>query len=219
VKSLDPVFERLGQNRLVAVLMIDEVDHAVPLARALLAGGVGAMELTLRTEAALPALERVAAEVPEMLVGAGTVLRADQVSSVVKAGAAFGVAPGTNETVLRAAREVGLPFAPGIATASEIETALEHDCRVLKVFPVGPLGGLPYLDILSSPYRHLGLRYIPLGGVDEGNFHDYAAVPEVLAVGGSWLAPPSQVAARDWDGIEARAAMAAEVVAGARSQR
>lgn len=205
---MDPVFEKLEQTAVVAVVMIDDERKAVPLARALVAGGITAMELTLRTEAALRSIKEIVKEVPEMLVGAGTVLTPDQVKEVQNAGAGFAVAPGTNKRVIEAARAADIPFAPGIATPSDIENALALDCRVLKLFPANGMGGLPYLKNIAAPYRHLGLRYIPLGGVTEGNLAEYVRDPDVLAVGGSWLAPPSLLAHEDWKAIEALAASA-----------
>ena len=202
MSSMDPVFQRLGERRLAAVVMIGESSQAVPLARALLAGGISAMELTLRTDAALEGLKRIVAEVPEMMVGAGTILTEAQVVEVMKAGAAFGVAPGTNARILEASREAGLPFAPGIATPSDIETALEFGCRLLKFFPAEAMGGLEYLEGIAAPYRHLGLRYLPLGGVHEGNLQSYLSSPDILAVGGSWLAPRTLLESGDWSGIE-----------------
>ena len=184
--GMHPVFERLEASRLAAVVMIDREEHAVPLARALLAGGVSAMELTLRSEAALGGLRQVVAEVPEMLVGAGTILTEAQMDEVVEAGAAFGVAPGTNRRMLAACREAGFPFAPGIATPSDIETALEFGCRLLKFFPAEGMGGLEYLEGIAAPYRHLGLRYLPLGGVNEGNLRSYASAPDILLESGNW---------------------------------
>ncbi len=211
---MHPVFERLGESRVVAVVMIEDEEHAVPLARALLAGGVSAMELTLRSDGALEGMKRIGSEVPEMILGAGTVLHEDQVPAVRAAGAVFGVAPGTNPRVLAAAQEIGLPFAPGIATPSDIELALESGCDVLKFFPAEGMGGLEYLASIASPYRHLGLRYIPLGGVHEGNLTAYATSPDILAVGGSWLAPKALLNAGDWSGVEALARRAAELVGG-----
>ena len=205
MRGMHPVFERLQASRLAAVVMIEREEHAVPLARALVAGGVSAMELTLRSEAALGGLQRVVAEVPDMLVGAGTVVTEAQVDEVMDAGAAFAVAPGTNPRIHEASREAGLPFAPGIATPSEIETALEFDCRLLKFFPAEGMGGLEYLEGIAAPYRHLGLRYLPLGGINEGNLRSYASSPDVLAVGGSWLAPRTLLEAGDWSGIESLA--------------
>ena len=219
MEEMDPVFAQLEECKLAAVVLLDDVEHAVPLARALMAGGVRAIELTLRTEVALAGLARLAAEVPEMLVGGGTVLCADQVKAVYEAGADFGVSPGTNGRVIAAAKEIELPFAAGIATPSDIEAALEFDCRVLKFFPADGMGGLSYLKGIAAPYRHLGLRYIPLGGVNEGNLAEYVASPDVLAVGGSWLAPKAMMQAKDWGGIEALAARASSRVSSKAGKR
>ena len=209
---MNPVFERLGEERIAAVVMIDDVAHAVPLAEALQAGGVNAMELTLRTDVAFDALKRIVIEVPRMLVGVGTILHPDQVREAYESGAAFGVSPGTSAKVLAAAREIGLPFAPGIATPTDIEAALEFDCRVLKFFPADGMGGLSYLKSVAAPYRHLEMRYIPLGGVNETNLAEYAESPDVLAVGGSWLVPKAMLESEDWNGIEALARRAREIV-------
>ena len=138
----------------------------------------------------------------------------EQVEEVLAAGAAFGVAPGTNINVLRAARDEGLPFAPGVATPSDIELALDFDCRVLKFFPAEAIGGLRYLENIAVPYRHLGVRYIPLGGVSPENLISYSSSPDVLAVGGSWLAPRVLVENGDWAAIEQLARQAVELVKG-----
>lgn len=214
MEEMDPVFQELGHRRLAAVVTIADPERAVPLARALLEGGVTAMELTLRTEAALAGLERIAMDVPAMLLGAGTIIEAAQVSAAKRAGAVFAVSPGTNPSVLEAAREVGLPFAPGIATPTDIETAISLGCRVLKFFPADGMGGLPYLRNIAGPYRHLGLRYIPLGGVNESNLGHYLESPDVLAVGGSWLAPTGLMEAGDWHAIEKLAARACSILRG-----
>ena len=168
------------------------------------------MELTLRTPAALDALRAIAAEVPELLAGAGTVLTPGQVRDVVAAGAAFGVAPGTNPKVIAAARQEGLFFMPGVATPSDIEVAVEHDCRALKFFPAEACGGLAYLKNMAAPYAHLGLRFVPLGGISTGNVRGYLQDELILAVGGSWIAPRERIAAGDWSAITqtAREAMA-----------
>lgn len=196
----------------IAVLMLDEADSAVPLARALLAGGVNCVELTLRTPAALEALRRIRGEVPEMQVGAGTVLTPAQVAEVKAAGAAFGVAPGMNPRVVAAARDAGLPFAPGVCTPTDIELALEQGCRVLKFFPSEPCGGLPYLRTIAAPFAHLGVQYIPLGGVGVGNAEEYLKEPSVLALGGSWLASRAAIQRQMWDEITTHARQAVRVV-------
>lgn len=189
----------------VAVLVIDDAKDAVPLARALLAGGVTVMELTLRTDAALDALKAIKQEVPEMLAGIGTILTTAQVDAVVAAGAAFGVAPGFNRRIVEAAKAHGLSFAPGICTPSDIEGALELGCKLLKYFPAETSGGLKHLENMAAPYQHLGLRYIPLGGLTAKNMTDYLATPLVPAIGGSWLAKRDTIKAGAWDQITAAA--------------
>lgn len=208
----DAVAQRIERCGIIAVLVIDDAAAAPDLARALLAGGVDVMELTLRTPAALGALARIRAEVPEMLAGIGTILTPDQVKQVVAAGAAFGVAPGTNRRVLEQAVESDLAFAPGIATPSDIETALEYGCRVLKLFPAEPMGGLSYLKAIAAPYAHLGIKYVPLGGLTAANMANYLAEPSITAIGGSWLAPRDAIRQADWQGITRKAAEARQVV-------
>jgi 2-dehydro-3-deoxyphosphogluconate aldolase / (4S)-4-hydroxy-2-oxoglutarate aldolase len=212
---MKPIFNetlaaQIEAGKLIAVLVIDRAEDAVPLARALLAGGVDMMELTLRTDAALDALRSIVAEVPEMTAGIGTILTPDQVAQAKEAGAVFGVAPGTNPRVMAAALDAGLSFAPGIATPSDIEQALEFGCRLLKFFPSEPSGGLPFLKSMAAPYAHVGLRFIPLGGLSVKNMGAYLNDPLIAAIGGSWIAPRDLIKARDWAAIEenARAARA-----------
>lgn len=217
--AFDPeLSERIASFGVVAVLVVDRADDAVPLAKALLDGGVGVMELTLRTPAALDALKNIRANVPEMIAGVGTILTPSQVQSAKDAGAAFGVAPGMNPRVLAAAASSGLSFAPGIATPSDIEAALEANCRLLKFFPCEASGGLPYLKNIAAPYAHLGLKYIPLGGLNEKNMSTYLSEPLVSALGGSWLAPRDSIQAGDWTAITARAATATEIITSTRKK-
>lgn len=208
----EDLLQRIERAGLAAVLVVDEVSHAAPLANALLAGGIDVMELTLRTPGAVDAVRAVRAEVPAMTVGVGTILTPQQVRQVATAGAAFGVAPGTNRRVLDAAADVGLPFAPGIATPSDLETALELGCREVKFFPAEPMGGVPYLKSLAAPYAHLGVRYIPLGGLNMKNMADYLREPAVLALGGSWIAPRKRILQQDWSAITQTAAAAVKLV-------
>jgi len=203
-----PLRDRIRRLRIIAVVVIDDADHAVPLARALLAGGISAIELTLRTPAAFEALHRIRGECPEMLAGLGTLIATGQVAQAVAAGAAFAVAPGLNPHVVRAAQAAGLPFAPGILTPSDIEAAVDLGCDVLKFFPAEPAGGVGYLTALAAPYAHLGLEYIPLGGLDEDNFPRYLALESVPAVGGSWIAPRDLIRAEAWSAITANARQA-----------
>ena len=215
----DRIAGRIERCGVVAVLTVERAADAVPLARALLEGGIEAMELTLRTTAALDALRAVVAEVPGMLAGAGTVLTPAQVAQVREAGAVFGVAPGTNPRVLEAAKEAGLSFAPGVATPSEIEQAIELGCRVLKFFPAESSGGMAYLKSMAAPYAHLCLRFMPLGGVNAENMSDYLKSPLVLGLGGSWIASKEAIAARDWAAITATAREATDIAKKVRGKR
>ena len=210
MKVADPVATRLTAKGVIAVLMIDRVDDAVPVAEALLRGGVDAMELTLRTEAALPALELITGSVPEMLAGIGTILKPDQVIQARDSGAAFGVSPGTNVEVIEAAHAAGLPFAPGIMTPSDIERALPFGCEILKFFPAGSSGGIKHLKNIAAPYAHLGLKYVPLGGVNEDNMTDYLKEDIIAAVGGSWIAQKDLIASGQWDQITSNASSAVQ---------
>ncbi|MBM3860766.1 MAG: bifunctional 4-hydroxy-2-oxoglutarate aldolase/2-dehydro-3-deoxy-phosphogluconate aldolase [Verrucomicrobia bacterium] len=203
---------RIQQAGVVAVLTVDDPQDAAPLSRALLAGGVDCIELTLRTPAAIDALKRIKAETPQVLIGIGTILTPAQVADVVVAGAAFGVAPGMNPRVVRAAQEAGLPFAPGVATPSDIEQALELGCRVLKFFPAEPSGGLKYLKSMAAPYAHLGLRFIPLGGLEARHLETYLADSIIPAVGGSWLAPRDLIQQGNWQQITENARQAVEII-------
>jgi 2-dehydro-3-deoxyphosphogluconate aldolase/(4S)-4-hydroxy-2-oxoglutarate aldolase len=196
---------RIRKTGVVATVTLDGPESAVPLARALRDGGVDVIELTLRTSRALEALRLMAAEVPEVLIGAGTVLTPEQVHACVDAGAAFGVAPGTNPRVVQEAQLVGLPFAPGVCTPSDVERALELGCTLLKFFPCEPCGGLPYLRSMAAPFAHLGVQFIPLGGIDEHNAASYLGDPLIAAIGGSWLTPKDLIQQQDWPAITARA--------------
>jgi 2-dehydro-3-deoxyphosphogluconate aldolase/(4S)-4-hydroxy-2-oxoglutarate aldolase len=205
------VVAKIADSGIVAVLVIDDEHHATSVAQALLDGGITCMELTLRTDAALGSLRSIRRDVPEMLAGIGTVLTPAQVAQVKESGAAFAVAPGLNPRVIQAAQEADLPFAPGVVTPSDMELALELGCRDTKFFPAEPSGGLSYLATMAAPYVHLGVRYIPLGGVNEQNMADYLASPLVLAVGGSWLAPRDMIKNQQFDEIRQRATAARRI--------
>lgn len=208
----DEISEHLYNSGVIAVLMIDDVADAVPLAQALLAGGVDGIELTLRTDVAMQALRSIRAELPEMMVGVGTILSPQQVREVKEAGASFGVSPGMNPRVVNEAVRLGLPFAPGVCSPTDIELALEQGCRLMKFFPSEPSGGLPYLRTIAAPFAHLGVKYIPLGGVNAENAERYLREPSVQALGGSWLAPRELIAKKNWEAITANAREASAIV-------
>ena len=188
------------------------MEDGVPLAKALIQGGVDVMELTLRTDAALGALKEIRAHVPEMLAGVGTVLTPAQVAAVKAAGAEFAVSPGINPRVVNAAVESGIPFGPGVATPTDIENALECGCTLLKFFPAEPSGGLAFLKAMAAPYLHLGVQFIPLGGVNEKNMATYLADPLIAAIGGSWLAPRELIREGRWAEITQLAKSAVEII-------
>ena len=209
----EAIVEKVVRAGNLAVVVIDDAANAVPLARALLAGGVTAMELTFRTPAAAEALRRVAAEVPEMLVSAGTILTIEQLRTAQDNGAAFAVAPGFNPRIVQAAAELGMPFAPGVMTPSEIENAYALGCnRLMKFFPASVAGGLSGLKTLAAPYRHLGLRFMPLGGLKPENTAEWLTEPLVAACGGSWIAPAKLITAKDWSAIAQNARLATRLL-------
>jgi len=191
---------------IVPVLVVEDVAQAVPLAEALVAGGLPALEVTLRTPAALEVIAAMA-QVPGGVVGAGTLLTPDDVAAAKAAGASFGVSPGATDALLNAAEAEGLPLLPGAATASEAMRLFERGYAVLKFFPAQAAGGVAFLKSLASPLP--GIRFCPTGGVSPANADDYLSLPNVLCAGGSWVAPKDKLAAGDWAGIEALARDAA----------
>jgi 2-dehydro-3-deoxyphosphogluconate aldolase/(4S)-4-hydroxy-2-oxoglutarate aldolase len=197
----DSVRDRIRECGVLAVVVVEKIQQVGPLMEALLRADVLGLELALRTPVALDALRVIKKQHPRMLAGIGTVITPEQVRALVGEGADFAVAPGTNRRVIEESLRLGLPFAPGISTASDIETALEYDLRLVKFFPAEPLGGVPYLKSLNGPYAHLGLEYIPLGGLNEKNMQDYLNLARVAAVGGSWIAKRELLASEDWETV------------------
>jgi len=202
----------LEEKGIIAVLEIENEADAVPVAQALLDGGVSAVELALRTAAAEGALRLMGQKFPQMMLGAGTIIESGQAARVKGyAGVSFGVSPGINPAIASEACACGLPFAPGIATPSELEQALSLGCSVVKFFPAEGMGGLSFLKSIDAPYKHLGVRYIPLGGISQSNLADYARTPQVLAIGGSWIAKKEVIAAGNWKEITKAAQAAKEL--------
>lgn len=189
------------------VVVVDDPADAVPLARALVAGGLPAIEVTLRTPGALDAVRAISAEVPGAVVGVGTVITPPQVAESVAAGGRFLVSPGWTDMLLAAMRASGVPFLPGVSTASEVVALLERGVREMKFFPAEAAGGTTYLKSLAGPLPQA--RFCPTGGVGPGNAPEYLALPNVGCVGGTWMLPSDAVAARDWARIERLAREAA----------
>jgi 2-dehydro-3-deoxyphosphogluconate aldolase/(4S)-4-hydroxy-2-oxoglutarate aldolase len=198
----------LAGTPVVPVLVIESVATALPLARALVDGGLRVLEITLRTPAALDVIRAIAAEVEGAVVGAGTVLTAGQYEDAERAGARFVVSPGATDALLAAAAASAVPFLPGAVTASEVMRLLEQGYRFLKFFPAEPAGGVAYLEALAAPLPEA--RFCPTGGIDAVKARTYLSLPNVLCVGGSWVAPKDALAAGDWPRITrlARAAAA-----------
>jgi 2-dehydro-3-deoxyphosphogluconate aldolase / (4S)-4-hydroxy-2-oxoglutarate aldolase len=206
-EKTDKLLSTLKLQPVVPVLIIEDAKSAVPLARALVAGGLKAIEITLRTAAALEAVRLVAEEVEGAVVGAGTILNASHYASAVDAGSQFIVSPGTTQELLDVARQSEIPLLPGAATASEVMALREEGYEVLKFFPAEQAGGAAYLKSLSSPLA--GTLFCPTGGISLKNAMDYLSLPNVVCVGGSWVAPKELVTAGDWAGITKLASEAA----------
>jgi 2-dehydro-3-deoxyphosphogluconate aldolase/(4S)-4-hydroxy-2-oxoglutarate aldolase len=211
------IIKKIDDAGIAAVLVIDELKHAIPLANALLKGGVDAIELTLRTPVALDAAKAIKQEFPEITLGIGTVLTTEQVKAAAGIGADFAVAPGCNPKIIAEARLHGLSYAPGIQTASDIELAVEQGCRILKYFPAESAGGMHHLKNMAGPYQYLGLKFIPLGGLNIGNARSYLESDLITAIGGSWLAKRPLIQAEDWDTITRNAKEIRDLITDIRS--
>ena len=203
--------ETLGGAGVVPVIVIEREGQAVPLAKALVKGGLPVLEVTFRTKAAAGAIAAIRREVPEAVVGAGTVLTAGMLKAAKEAGAVFGVAPGFDPAIVAEAKAQGFPFCPGIATASELSQALTAGCTMVKFFPAEAAGGVKMIKNLLGAFRFTGVRFMPTGGVNLSNVADYLSVPEVACCGGTWIVPKDALAAGDWAKIEKLAAEASAV--------
>lgn len=196
---------------IIPVVAINDAGDSLPLAEALLEGGIEIIEITFRTAAAGESIRRIRKEFPDLLVGAGTIVTEDQAKQAVDTGSQFGLAPGTDPQTIRYFKDRSIPFIPGILSPTDIQTAYKMGCNRLKFFPAGAAGGPPMLNALSAPYKSLGIKFCPTGGVTVDNLNDYLSMDTVFAVGGTWLAKTDRIDAKDWSGIteNARAAVAA----------
>jgi 2-dehydro-3-deoxyphosphogluconate aldolase/(4S)-4-hydroxy-2-oxoglutarate aldolase len=198
---MHPVLEELGKIGIVPVIKIDDAEKAVPLAKALAAGGIPCAEVTFRTAQGEEAIRRMSREVPEVLTGAGTVLTCEQVDRAVSAGAKFIVSPGLNPKVVAYCVEKGIPVTPGCANPSDIEQALEFGLEVIKFFPAEQAGGLDYIKAISAPYPTL--KFMPTGGINAGNIIKYLAFEKILACGGSWMVSADLINGGEFEKITA----------------
>ena len=205
--KLAKISELVGSQKVVPVVVIENAEQAVGLAQALLDGGMNVIEITLRNAYALEAIKLIKKQFPQMIIMAGTVCTAEQLRAAVDAGADSIVSPGVTNSLLDTARELNIPYLPGVATASEILLAVEYGLTECKLFPATVVGGLSALKAFNGPYGDI--RFCPTGGVTPDNFNDFLALPNVMCVGGSWLAPTKMVREGDWQGITQLAKAAA----------
>jgi 2-dehydro-3-deoxyphosphogluconate aldolase / (4S)-4-hydroxy-2-oxoglutarate aldolase len=208
------VLARLRETKIVPVIVINDADDAVPLAAALTEGGLACAEVTFRTKAAGEALRRICAENPDMLAGAGTVLTPQQAADAKAAGAHFIVAPGFSPAVVDYCLEHDIPVYPGVCTPTDVEAALAKGLKTLKFFPAEPAGGVPYLKAISAPYTMV--EFMPTGGINAANIGSYLEMKNVVACGGSWMAPNDWIAAKEFDRIRQATTQAVAAVAGVR---
>ena len=206
------IVETLGRAGVIPVIVIEKEEQAVPLAQALVKGGLPVLEVTFRTSAAAGAIAAIRKAVPDAIVGAGTILTVEQLKAAKAAGAAFGVAPGFDPLIVAAAKAEGLPFCPGIATASELSQALTAGCRMVKFFPAEAAGGVKMIKNLLGAFRFTGVKFMPTGGIKLANLAEYLSVPEIVCCGGTWIVPKDALAAGDWVAIEKLAAEASALV-------
>lgn len=200
--------EILTAGPVIPVIVINQLEHAVPLAKALVAGGVNVLEVTLRTPCALEAIRAIANAVPEAMIGAGTVINAEQLQQVTAAGARFAISPGLTESLLTAANAGSIPLIPGISSVSQLMLGLDHGLREFKFFPAEANGGIKALQAIAGPFPQVG--FCPTGGISPANYRDYLALKSVLCIGGSWLVPEDALQNGDYDRITTLAREAVE---------
>jgi 2-dehydro-3-deoxyphosphogluconate aldolase / (4S)-4-hydroxy-2-oxoglutarate aldolase len=209
--------ESIFKSRLISIAVIDRLEDAVPLAEAVLAGGLNVIEVTFRTAAAAESIARIRQNVPQIIAGAGTLLTSDQVKQAVDAGSQFGVSPGLSEAVSRAAHENKMPLLPGCVMPTEVMRAMELGWTHLKFFPAETFGGVNALKALGGPFGHTGVKFIPTGGITAVMLPDYLALPQVAAIGGSWMVERKLIAEKAWDKITALTAEAIKIIARAKA--
>ncbi len=206
------VVARIESAKIVPVIAIDHLEQALPLADALIEGGLPIAEITFRTKAAADVIRKIANMRPDVLIGAGTVLTVDTLHRAIDSGAKFAVAPGLNPRVVEEANKLDFQFSPGIMTPSDIEIGTEMGISLFKYFPAEAAGGIKLLKSISAPYAHLGLKFIPTGGITPANMNDYLGLSSVAAIGGTWLAKQAMIASGEWDAISRNCQEAVSIV-------
>ena len=201
----EELLDKITKSKIVAGFSVQNLDDAIPIAKSLMEGGINIIELTLRTKNSLKAVEMIAKSVQDMVIGVGTILTTDQLLQVKDNGAHFGVSPGLNKRVLQYAGEIDFSYAPGIATPSDLDCAIDMGYRFVKFFPAEGMGGVNYLKSIIAPFNHLGVKYFPLGGINSNNMNEYLDIDNVIAVGGSWIVNDQLVLNKQWKEITKRA--------------
>ena len=199
------LLDKITKSKIVAGFSVQNLDDAIPIAKSLMEGGINIIELTLRTKNSLKAVEMIAKSVQDMVIGVGTILTTDQLLQVKDNGAHFGVSPGLNKRVLQYAEEIDFSFAPGIATPSDLDCAIDMGYRFVKFFPAEGMGGVNYLKSISAPFNHLDVKYFPLGGINSNNMKEYLNIDNVIAIGGSWIVKDQLILNKQWKEITKRA--------------
>ena len=199
------LLDKITKSKIVAGFSVQNLDDAIPIAKSLMEGGINIIELTLRTKNSLKAVEMIAKSVQDMVIGVGTILTTDQLLQAKDNGAHFGVSPGLNKRVLQYAEEIDFSFAPGIATPSDLDCAIDMGYRFVKFFPAEGMGGVNYLKSISAPFSHLDVKYFPLGGINSNNMNEYLNIDNVIAIGGSWIVKDQLVSNKQWKEITKRA--------------
>ena len=199
------LLDKITKSKIVAGFSVQNLDDAIPIAKSLMEGGIDVIELTLRTKNSLKAVEMIAKSVQDMVIGVGTILTTDQLLQVKDNGAHFGVSPGLNKRVLQYAEQIDFSFAPGIATPSDLDCAIDMGYRFVKFFPAEGMGGVNYLKSISAPFSHLDVKYFPLGGINSNNMNEYLNIDNVIAIGGSWIVKDQLVLNKQWKEITKRA--------------
>ena len=202
---MNDISKEINKSKVIAVIQIDSLENIQPLCETLLNEGINVIELALRTNVSQKAAELILKSFPQMLVGLGTVINQDQVKFAIDSGVSFAVSPGCNPKIIDLALKNNLTFYPGISCPSDIEISIDHDCEILKFFPAENLGGMNYLNSINSPYHHLNLKYIPLGGINLSNVKNYLNSDLVLGIGGSWIAPRNLINEKKWNIISTNA--------------
>lgn len=203
--EIEKLKEKMWKVGVVPVIAIESPDFALPMADALIEGGLAVAEITFRTGAAADVISTLRKQRPDILLGAGTILTVENLERAKECGALFGVSPGLNPVVVKRAKQIGFPFFPGVVTPSEIELGLSLGTDILKFFPSEASGGTSMIKAVSAPYAHLGVKFLPTGGVNIKNLDEYLALPQVLAVGGTWIAKKDMISEKKWDAIKENA--------------